>query len=57
MLGVPGEQNGDVLALADSSIELVPKRHEQGVAFVADVWGRLTGHRGSADWKPSSKSG
>ena len=30
-------------ALADSSIEFVPVRHEQGGAYMADVYGRLTG--------------
>src|SRR4029078_1279432 len=30
-------------ALADSAIEFVPVRHEQGGAYIADVYGRLTG--------------
>ncbi len=47
VFGVPGEENEDVLfALEDSSIEFVPTRHEQGAAFIANVWGRLTGHAG-----------
>ncbi len=47
VFGVPGEENEDVLfALAESSIEFVPTRHEQGAAFIANVWGRLTGQAG-----------
>jgi acetolactate synthase I/II/III large subunit len=32
--------------LADSSIEFVPVRHEQGGAYMADAYGRLTGRAG-----------
>jgi len=47
IFGVPGEENEDFLfALEDSSILFVPVRHEQGAAFIADVWGRLTGEPG-----------
>jgi Aldehyde dehydrogenase family/Thiamine pyrophosphate enzyme, N-terminal TPP binding domain len=47
VFGVPGEEIEDLLfALADSSIAFVPCRHEQGAAFIADVWGRLTGKAG-----------
>jgi len=47
VFGVPGEEIEDLLfALADSSIVFVPCRHEQGAAFIADVWGRLTGKAG-----------
>jgi acetolactate synthase-1/2/3 large subunit len=47
VFGVPGEENEDLLfALADSTINFVPTRHEQGAAFMADVWGRLTGKAG-----------
>lgn len=47
VFGVPGEENEDFLfSLADSSIEFVPCRHEQGAAFIANVWGRLTGQAG-----------
>ncbi|NJO56737.1 MAG: acetolactate synthase large subunit, partial [Rhodospirillales bacterium] len=43
----PGEENEDVLfSLASSSIQFIPTRHEQGAAFMADVWGRLTGKAG-----------
>jgi acetolactate synthase-1/2/3 large subunit len=33
-------------ALRDSSIEFITVRHEQGAAFMADVYGRLTGKAG-----------
>ena len=47
IFGVPGEENIDVMeALIDSPIEFVTTRHEQGAAFIADVFGRLTGHAG-----------
>jgi acetolactate synthase-1/2/3 large subunit len=47
IFGVPGEENIDMLeALIDSPIEFVPTRHEQGAAFIADVYGRLTGRAG-----------
>ena len=47
VFGVPGEENEDLLfSLEDSTIEFVPTRHEQGAAFIANVWGRLTGEAG-----------
>ncbi len=47
IFGVPGEENLDVMdALLDSSIQFVTTRHEQGAAFMADVYGRLTGRPG-----------
>ena len=47
IFGVPGEENIDVMdALIDSDIEFVTTRHEQGAAFMADVYGRLTGRAG-----------
>jgi len=47
IFGVPGEENLDVMdALLDSSIKFVTTRHEQGAAFMADVYGRLTGRAG-----------
>src|SRR5207247_10752255 len=47
VFGVPGEETLDVNeALAHSSIRFVPVRHEQAAAFMADVWGPLTGHAG-----------
>ncbi|MDG1851536.1 MAG: acetolactate synthase large subunit, partial [Gammaproteobacteria bacterium] len=47
IFGLPGEENIDVLdALIDSPIEFVTTKHEQGAAFIADVYGRLTGRAG-----------
>lgn len=47
VFGVPGEENEDLLfSLEKSSIQFIPTRHEQGAAFMADVWGRLTGKAG-----------
>jgi acetolactate synthase-1/2/3 large subunit len=47
VFGVPGEENEDLMfSLRDSEIEFVPTRHEQGAAFIANVWGRLTGDAG-----------
>ncbi|MGZ6340161.1 MAG: thiamine pyrophosphate-binding protein, partial [Candidatus Limnocylindrales bacterium] len=46
VFSVPGEETMDVLdALSRTdSIRHVTTRHEQGAAFMADVYGRLTGH-------------
>jgi acetolactate synthase-1/2/3 large subunit len=45
VFGVPGEENADVMmSLRDSSIRFVLTRHEQGAAFMAEVYGRLTGN-------------
>ena len=46
IFGVPGEENADlVLSLAKSeSITFILTRHEQGAAFMAEVYGRLTGN-------------
>ncbi|WP_019023523.1 MULTISPECIES: acetolactate synthase large subunit [unclassified Thioalkalivibrio] len=47
VFGLPGEENMAVLdALADSPIEFITTRHEQGAAFMADVHGRLSGRAG-----------
>ncbi|MEM6500819.1 MAG: acetolactate synthase large subunit [Cyanobacteria bacterium P01_C01_bin.89] len=47
VFGVPGEENLFLLeALGRSSIEFITTRHEQGAAFMADVYGRLTGRAG-----------
>jgi acetolactate synthase-1/2/3 large subunit len=45
VFSVPGEETMDVLdALADTDrIRHITTRHEQGAAFMADVYGRLTG--------------
>ncbi len=47
IFGIPGEENLDVMdAILDSDIKFVTTRHEQGAAFMADVYGRLTGRAG-----------
>ncbi|MDX2255280.1 MAG: acetolactate synthase large subunit [Pseudanabaenaceae cyanobacterium bins.39] len=47
IFGLPGEENMAVLdALDSSSIKFITTRHEQGAAFMADVYGRLTGKPG-----------
>jgi acetolactate synthase I/II/III large subunit len=47
IFGLPGEENLHVLeALKHSSIQFITTRHEQGAAFMADVYGRLTGKPG-----------
>src|SRR5689334_21375510 len=45
VFSVPGEETMDVLeALSEqASVRHVTTRHEQGAAFMADVYGRLTG--------------
>src|SRR5690242_18920667 len=44
VFGIPGEETLDLSeSLADSSIQFVPVRHEQGGAYMADMYGRLTG--------------
>lgn len=47
VFGVPGEENADVMmSLQDSDVAFVLCRHEQAAAFMADVYGRLTGRAG-----------
>ena len=47
IFGIPGEENLAMMnAIARSSIRFITVRHEQGAAFMADVYGRLTGHAG-----------
>ncbi|MCZ6536475.1 MAG: thiamine pyrophosphate-binding protein, partial [Gammaproteobacteria bacterium] len=47
LFGIPGEENIDFMdALLDSKLEFILTRHEQGAAFMADVYGRLTGRAG-----------
>jgi len=45
IFGVPGEENADfMMSLRGSRIRFVLTRHEQGAAFMAGVYGRLTGN-------------
>ena len=47
IFGLPGEENADLMiSLLDSSIKFILTRHEQSAAFMADVYGRLTGKVG-----------
>ena len=47
VFGIPGEENLEVIeALASSPIRFITTRHEQGAAFMADMYGRLTGKAG-----------
>ncbi|MFW2487197.1 acetolactate synthase large subunit [Clostridium chromiireducens] len=47
IFGIPGEENLEVMnAIYDSTIEFITTRHEQGAAFMADIYGRLTGKAG-----------
>lgn len=48
VFGVPGEETEDLLFSLSRSkqITFIPTRHEQGAAFMANVWGRLTGKIG-----------
>ena len=47
IFGIPGEENLDVMdSMIDSNIRFITTRHEQGAAFMADVYGRLTGKAG-----------
>ncbi len=47
IFGVPGEENADVMmSLLDSPIRFIICRHEQGAAFMADLYGRMTGNPG-----------
>ena len=47
VFGIPGEETLDLSeSLASSSVQFVPVRHEQGGAYMADAYGRLTGRAG-----------
>ena len=47
VFGIPGEETLDLNeSLARSDIAFIPVRHEQGGAYMADVYGRLTGRPG-----------
>jgi acetolactate synthase-1/2/3 large subunit len=47
VFGIPGEETLDLSSsIAHSSVTFVPVRHEQGGAYMADMYGRLTGRAG-----------
>ncbi|GAA2599471.1 acetolactate synthase large subunit [Actinomadura fulvescens] len=49
VFGIPGEENIHFVdAINDSSIRYILVRHEQGAAFMAEIYGRLTGKAGVA---------
>jgi acetolactate synthase-1/2/3 large subunit len=50
IFGVPGEENADFMMSLEKSgkIRFVLTRHEQGAAFMAEVYGRLTGNPAGA---------
>jgi acetolactate synthase-1/2/3 large subunit len=45
IFGVPGEENADFMMSLETSnkIRFILTRHEQGAAFMAEIYGRLTG--------------
>ena len=46
IFGVPGEENADFMISLENSekIKFILTRHEQGAAFMAEIYGRLTGN-------------
>src|SRR4051795_1218684 len=47
VFGIPGEETLELNeSLSHSSVQFVPVRHEQGGAYMADMYGRLTGRAG-----------
>lgn len=47
IFGIPGEENIDLVdSISKSRIKFILTRHEQGAAFMADTYGRLTGKPG-----------
>ncbi|MEQ8205083.1 MAG: thiamine pyrophosphate-binding protein, partial [Woeseia sp.] len=50
IFGVPGEENADFMMSLEQSekIHFILTRHEQGAAFMAEVYGRLTGEPAGA---------
>lgn len=50
IFGVPGEENADFMMALETSkkIRFILTRHEQGAAFMAEIYGRLTGNPAGA---------
>jgi len=50
IFGVPGEENADFMMSLEAStkIKFILTRHEQGAAFMAEIYGRLTGNPAGA---------
>ena len=63
IFGVPGEETLALTdALLDARIQVVVTRHEQAAAFMADVYGRLSGQGGRVlfdvgAWRDQSDDG
>ena len=48
VFGLPGEETADLMiSLLNSTAKFILTRHEQSAAFMADVYGRLTGRVGA----------
>ena len=55
VFGLPGEETLDLTdAFLDSGIRVIETRHEQGAAFMADVYGRLSGRATPACRRPAA---
>ena len=50
IFGIPGEENADFMMSLEQStkIKFILTRHEQGAAFMAEIYGRLTGNPAGA---------
>ncbi|MEM9688442.1 MAG: thiamine pyrophosphate-binding protein, partial [Pseudomonadota bacterium] len=50
IFGVPGEENADFMMSLEQSdkITFILTRHEQGAAFMAEIYGRVTGNPAGA---------
>ena len=47
IFGIPGEETLYIMeSLRKGKMQFIPTRHEQGAAFMANVYGRLTGKPG-----------
>src|SRR3989337_494991 len=47
IFGIPGEETLELVdSIISSGIKFITTRHEQGAAFMADAYGRLTGRAG-----------
>ena len=56
IFGIPGEETLDLMfAIKESGIHFIDTRHEQGAAFMADVYGRLTGRALGRSFKKFTK--
>src|SRR3954463_11927068 len=57
VFGIPGEETLDLNeSLERSSVAFVPVRHEQGGAYMADMYGRLTHRAGGCPGTPRPRA-